>query len=115
MSKPLPPYAKAVADARRRGLTLRNPSVSVRLHWGPRPRCGYGVVVPDESSPADLEWSWARGLEVIIFKQGDSAERVTQAIAAIEPWRPRRLLVVDFIDNRTISVVEPEASQHAAA
>ena len=94
MSKPLPAYAKAVADARRKGLTLRNPGVSVRLHWGPRPVIGYGVIVPDDRSPRDLDWAWVRGLDVMIYKDGDAADRVEQAVKAIEAFRPRRLLAV---------------------
>jgi len=115
MNRPLPAYAKPVSDARRRGLTLREPSVSVRLHWGRRPIVGYGVIVPDEKNPGDLEWAWVRGLEVMIYKEGDSPDRILQAIAAIEACKPRRLLVVDFLDDKIISFVEPVERQHAAA
>lgn len=105
MNKPLPAHAKWLSDARRRGMTLKDPLVTVALHWRARPVIGYGVVVPDQRSPADLDWSWVRGLEVLIWRRGDAAARVMDAVRAIEAARPRRLLVIDVNDDRVISIV----------
>lgn len=107
--KPLPAYATDLANARRKGLTLRNPTVSVVLHWRRRPSIGYGVVVPDAADPAALDWSWCRNLEVIVFRRSDAAARVVRTVAAIERARPRRLLVVDVGDECVISIVDPSA------
>ncbi|MFO1324170.1 MAG: hypothetical protein U1F15_08900 [Burkholderiales bacterium] len=91
-------------------MTLRNPTVSVALHWRKRPAIGYGVCVPDDASPDSLDWSWTRNLEVIIFRRGDAQERVQQAVRAIEDCRPRRLLVIDVVEHddcKIISIVAP--------
>lgn len=115
MTRPLPAYAKAVAEARRRGLTLRDRGVSVQLHWGRRPTVGYGVVVADDRNPEDCDWTWVRGLDVMIYQDGDAGDRVAQAVAVIETCHPRRLLVVDFIDAKIISFISPPEHDRAAA
>lgn len=111
----VPAYAAQLASARRRGLTLRKPLVSVALHWRERPAIGYGVVVPDDADPAALDWSWARNLEVIVLRQGDSSSRLLTALRAIEAASPRRLLVLDMLEPNIISIVEPNADRGRAA
>jgi hypothetical protein len=112
---PLPAYAADLASARRRGLTLRKPLVSVALHWRARPTLGYGVVVPDDVDPVALDWSWARNLEVIVLREGDASERLLAALRAIEAVSPRRLLVLDMIEPNVISILEPSAERDRAA
>jgi hypothetical protein len=111
----LPAYAAQLAEARRRGLTLRKPVISVALHWRTRPTIGYGVVVPDDREPALLDWTWTRDLEVIVLRQGDASERLMAALRAIEAAGPRRLLVVDIVEPNIISIVEPTGERERAA
>jgi hypothetical protein len=109
--RPLPAYARELADARRRGLTLRKPLVSVALHWRSRPAIGYGVVVPDDSDPRCLDWSWCLRLDVIVLRQGDATDRLMDALRAIEAAHPRRLVVVDVgAQPNIVSIVEPPRS-----
>jgi len=111
-SRRLPAYAAPLADARRRGFTLRDPVVSVGLHWRKRrPGIGFGVVVPDDVDPATLDWSFVRGLEVLLWRRGDPRERVRAAIRAIRASRPCRLVVVDVTESRNgriYSILRPE-------
>jgi hypothetical protein len=111
--KALPLFAKELADARARGMTLLRPLVSVRLHDGGRPSAGFGVVVPNDKRPAELDWSWCRRLEVMIYREGDHPERLLEAIGVIEAARPRRLIVVDFGVDRVISIVDPADRERA--
>jgi len=104
--KPLPAYAKELAERRRRGMTLRDPTVSVRLSGFRRPGIGYGVLIRDDTDPLSLQWSWARGLEVLVFYRGEGRERLTSALTAIESACPRRLLVIDLSQQRIISVAD---------
>jgi hypothetical protein len=114
-SNPLPAYARELADARRRGMTLRRPVVSVALHWRSRPAIGYGVVVPNDRDPARLDWTWCRNLDVIVIREGDASERVMAALRAIEYARPRRLVVVDIVEKNFISIVAPRKTLNAGA
>lgn len=118
-ARPLPAYARELADARRRGMTLRNPLVSVALHWRNRPGLGYGVVVPYDRDPGEFDWFWVRGLEVLVVREGDAAGRVDAAVRAIAAARPKRLLVVDIVDPKIITIVRPKIGasevQHVAA
>lgn len=112
---PLPAYARELADARRRGLTLRNPTVSVVLHGLRRPCVGWGVTVPDDRDPVALDWGFVRRLDVIVFRRvGDSPERLAAAIAAITRCQPRRLLVIDCQDPKTVVIVAHREARHAA-
>lgn len=116
MSARLPAYAKELAEARRRGLTLKDPTVSVVLNGLRRPTIGYGVCVPDDRDPAALDWTWTRGLEVIIFYRGEPQERVRGAVGSIKLARPKRLLVIDCANPRTISIINPDRMEaHRAA
>ncbi len=116
MSAPLPAYARELADARRRGLTLRDPTVSVALHGLRRPIIGYGVCVPDDRDPAALDWAWRRGLDVIVFRRGEDKDRVRSAIQAIKRARPKRLLLIECDDPRVISIIDPSVTEaHRAA
>jgi hypothetical protein len=95
----LPAFAQDLAEARRRGLTLKNPTVSVGLGWR-RPLLGYGASIPPHDNPSALSWGWVRGLDVIVWHRGEPAARVRAAVRAIQPALPRSLTV--------ISVVEPD-------
>ncbi len=109
MTRSLPAYARALADARRRGLTLKDPTVSVALHGLRRPGIGYGVSIPDDRDPAALDWGWCRDLEVIVFRRGELKDRVQSAIKAIRKARPKRLLLIDCTP-RVISIIDPNVS-----
>lgn len=100
----LPAYARELADARRRGLTLADPVVSVRLHGLQRGGIGYGVAVPDDREPGALDWGWTRGLDVLVFRRGESEQRVADALRAIKACRPRRLLVIDATDPQVARI-----------
>jgi hypothetical protein len=116
--RPLPAYAADLAAARRRGFTLRKPIVSVVLHWRDRPLLGYGVVVPDDRDPAQLDWTWVRGLDVFVFRRGDASARVMAAVRAIETAGPRHLFVVDVAvvaGTKIISIVAPSSERRRAA
>jgi hypothetical protein len=106
-SKRLPAHARELALARARGMTLRDPTVSVRLSGFRRAGVGYGVNVPSDLDPAECDWSWTRGLEVLVFRRHEPSERLMRALHAIEDARPRRLLVVDVSDPAIISIVAP--------
>jgi len=110
----LPAYARELADARRRGLTLKHPTVSVALHGLRRPAIGYGVCVPDDRDPAALDWGWCRGLEVIVFRRGELKDRAQSAIKAIRKARPKRLLLIDCTP-RLISIIDPNLAMREAA
>jgi hypothetical protein len=101
----LPAFAKDLAQARREGMTLRDPTVSVWLHWRSRPRLGYGVVVRDQDDPAELDWSFLVGLEVLLFARGDAKDRVRAAARAIRAARPSRLLIIDCEDPKIVVIV----------
>ncbi|MCE7876632.1 MAG: hypothetical protein DYH14_04720 [Betaproteobacteria bacterium PRO3] len=108
----LPAFAGDLADARRRGFTLRNPTVSVGLGWR-RPTIGFGVAIPPHEEPAALEWGWARGLDVILWHRGEPAARVRAAVRAIRAARPRRLVIVSVGNpedgrGRIINIIRPE-------
>lgn len=103
----LPAYARELADARRRGLTLRHGTVSVALSGHRRPRIGFGVVVFADRDPGRLDWSWTRALDVMILRRGEPVERVRAAARAIRAANPRRLLVIDYGDHRIVSIVRP--------
>lgn len=108
----LPAYASDLADARRRGFTLRNKLVGVGLGWH-RPGYGYGVCVPNDTDPAVLDWSWCRGLHVMIERHGEPADRVRAAVRAIRAARPDRLLVLDITVDETrgskiINIINPD-------
>ena len=115
MSPSLPAYARELADARKRGLTLRNPTVSVALHGLRRPSIGYGVCVPEDKNPSSLDWTFCRDLEVIIFRRGDPLQRVIQAATAITGANPKRLVVVDSVDPSIAVIVRPDELEHARA
>lgn len=111
-ARPVPAYAAKLALARRKGYTLRKPVVSVALHWRERPGIGYGVVVPDDQDPAALDWSWVRNLEVIVLHETEPVSRLTSALGAIEAAHPRRLLVLEMVDPKIVSIID--ASDEAA-
>ena len=107
----LPAYAADIAAARRRGMTLRNPTVWVELSWrkraadaGPRPMLGGQpiVIVPNDAEPGALDWSWTRSLEVNIFWRDGDEDRLRSAVAAIAAARPAGILVIDCTDARII-------------
>lgn len=104
----LPAYAKDLAQARRDGLTLRDPTCSVALSGFRRPRIGYGVTVPDDVDPANLDWSWTRGLEVLVLRRDEPIERARAAVRAIRTAGAARLVMVDFSQPRIVSIVDPE-------
>ena len=117
----LPAYARELADARRRRLRPRDPTVSIVLHWRARPCIGYGVVVSDADDPSALDWTFLRGLDAILWRFGDEPARVRAAVGAIRAARPRRLLILDIACaegevSRIVNVVRPEAGHaHAIA
>jgi hypothetical protein len=113
--KRLPAFARELADIRRRGLTLKHPLVSVRLHGLSRSTIGYGVCLPDDLDAHECDWSFLRNLDVIIIRRGDSADRVMATVRAIESAQPRRLIVLDMLDRTTISILSPEDVRRAAA
>ena len=96
--KPLPPHARELAEARERGLTLRHGYVAVSFGWR-RPVNGYGVTLPDDRDPGAFDWSWARGLDVLLWRRGDPVQRVLAAVSAIRAASPRRIVVVDVLDS----------------
>jgi hypothetical protein len=106
--KRLPAYARELADARRRGMTLRDPTCSVALSGLRRPRIGFGVTVPDDVDPADLDWSWTRGLDVLVLRRIEPIERARAAVRAIRAAGAARLVMVDLSAPRIISIVDPE-------
>lgn len=107
--KPLPPHARELADARARGLTLKRGYVALAFGWR-RPTNGYGVTVPADRDPAVFDWSWARGLDVLLWRRGEPVERVRAVVTALRLAAPRRVIVVDVLDGgrggRILNVID---------
>jgi hypothetical protein len=74
--KKLPPYAKALLAARRRGDAFDY--VVVGVGWlKPKEGAAPRVAVPPDARLADLDWGWATGLDVLLWPaQGAALLRV---------------------------------------
>ena len=111
----LPAYARDLANARALGYTLADRTVSVALSWRRRPIIGYGVVVGDDEAPEQMDWTWVRGLEVLLWRREESDDRVRAAAHAIRLALPRRLVIVDVRDSRIISLLPDGTDGRRAA
>lgn len=70
-TKKLPPYAKVIDDARRKGLVPARGCmghIAIGFEWRRNIVPDFPVVVvPPEHSPADYEWRFTAGLDIFIM------------------------------------------------
>lgn len=96
MNRRLPAYARAIADARRRGLVPATPTgwVFVVIGW-PMHRIvaekHLRVVVELDADPHQLDFSFLAGLHVLIAHQPQDRAVALALGDAIWPWRPLTL------------------------
>jgi hypothetical protein len=102
----LPPYAGAIAEARRAWLVPAREEVRVAVDFWLKPAAGREVVVlPAGESPESFAWWFLRQIDVLIWWYSSKTEgaRLLALVRAVLAADPRRLIAVD----RTPGVPRP--------
>jgi hypothetical protein len=91
----LPAFGRALVELRRRGLVPNPPQIYVAIDWWKWRRGRLQVVVTPDSDPAELDFAFLAGLDVIVGWRPEltSRERRDSAIRAILRGVPQRLLL----------------------
>jgi hypothetical protein len=97
--KRLPPFGKAILEARQRGIKPRKMGlghVVVNLHWK-APRAGMTrIVIPRDLNPADASLHFLAGLHCTLIYRRNDAARVQAAIDALLAAGATPVDVVNF-------------------
>ncbi len=87
----LPAYAKAIVEARKRGLAPRELVVSLCWNLG---KAFHRVVIPDDLPAEKTDLRFCAGLDVWLAYRQDQSEKARMVAEKLLTLNPRRLLSV---------------------
>jgi hypothetical protein len=104
----LPAYGRELLELRRRGLVPDPPEVRVSIDLWDWAKTRTRVVISPDSDPANLDFSFLSGLDVIVgwFPRITTLERRDAAIRSILRALPQRLLLFGYGTAATVTWIK---------